>query len=79
VRAGDVLIALNAPLGKSAGSAMIGAVEVIFGVENVAAAHASLAGRGCVFVAAPHEIFPGTWAATFTDPDGHKLTVLGPK
>ncbi|MGH9718891.1 MAG: VOC family protein [Bryobacteraceae bacterium] len=78
LRAGDVMIALNHPLGRAAGNAMAGAVEVIFGVESVATAHANLAERGCSFVRAPREVTPGTWAATFTDPDGHRLTILGP-
>jgi predicted enzyme related to lactoylglutathione lyase len=78
-RAGDVTIALNHPLGKASGNAMVGAVEIIFPVESVATAHVSLTERGCNFVHAPHELFPGTWGATFTDPDGHRLTVIGPK
>jgi len=78
-RAGDVMIALNAPLGRYAADAIVGAVEVVFPVESVEAAHANLSGRGCSFINAPREIMPGTWAATFTDPDGHRLTILGPK
>ncbi len=77
VQAGGVMIALNHPLGRFAGDAMVGAVEVIFGVESVTASHADLVKRGCSFVNAPREVTPGTWAATFTDPDGHRLTVLG--
>jgi predicted enzyme related to lactoylglutathione lyase len=76
-RAGDVMIALNAPLGRSAGKAMVGAVEVIFGAESVSASHRELQERGCGFVATPHEVTTGLWAATFVDPDGHRLTVLG--
>jgi len=79
VRAGDITLLLNAPLGQAAGNAMVGAVEVIFPVESVAAAHTRLAARGCSFTHAPHEVTPGLWAATFTDPDGHRLTILGPR
>lgn len=78
-RAGDVTIVLNQPMGAAARGAMAGSVEVIFPVESVDASHKSLAERGCVFIAAPHEVTPGMWAATFTDPDGHMLTVLGPR
>lgn len=78
-RAGDVTIALNTPLGRSAGKAMVGATEVIFGVESVAVSHRELEEKGCRFVATPHEVTTGLWAATFTDPDGHKLTILGGK
>jgi predicted enzyme related to lactoylglutathione lyase len=78
IQAGDIVIVLNEPLGRASGQAIVGAVEVIFPVASVQASHRDLSARGCSFVAAPHEIFPGTWAATFTDPDGHRLTVLGP-
>jgi predicted enzyme related to lactoylglutathione lyase len=78
-RAGDVTLVLNRPLGRTAGAALVGAVEIVFPVESVAAAHTNLAERGCRFVREPREVTPGTWAATFTDPDGHRLTLLGPK
>jgi predicted enzyme related to lactoylglutathione lyase len=79
LRAGDVTIALNHPLGSGAGDRMVGAVEVIFPVESVSAAYGSLVERGCKFLREPREVTPGTWAATFTDPDGHRLTLLGPR
>ncbi len=76
-RAGDVSVALSHPLGRGAGDAMAGATEIVFPVESVAAAHENLAKRGCKFIREPREVTPGTWAATFTDPDGHRLTILG--
>lgn len=76
---GGVQIALNHPLGEAAGDAVVGAVEVIFSVDSVVAAHGKLLERGCAFIRDPREIFSGTWAATFTDPDGHRLTILGPR
>jgi catechol 2,3-dioxygenase-like lactoylglutathione lyase family enzyme len=79
LRAGDVTIVLNHPLGVAAGDAIVGAVEIIFPVAGVAASHEDLAGRGCNFTHQPHEVMPGLWAATFTDPDGHRLTILGPQ
>jgi predicted enzyme related to lactoylglutathione lyase len=79
VKAGDITIVLNHPLWNAAHGAIVGAVEIIFQVESVDASHQDLKGRGCTFVAPPHEITPGMWAATFTDPDGHRLTVLGQK
>ncbi len=79
LQAGALTIVLNRPLAKAAGGAIVGATEVVFPVDSVAAAHKDLAGRGCAFSASPHEISPGMWAATFTDPDGHRLTILGPK
>ena len=77
--AGGVQIVLNRPLATAAGNAIVGAVEVILSVDSVVAAHSKLAERGCHFVREPREIFAGTWAATFTDPDGHRLTILGPR
>jgi predicted enzyme related to lactoylglutathione lyase len=79
LHAGDITIALNHPLGRAAGEAIVGAVEIIFPVDSVAAFHENLASRGCNFVREPHEVTPGTWTATFTDPDGHRLTILGPR
>lgn len=78
-KAGEITIALNHPAGQSAGKALAGSVEIIFPVESVVATHSILAERGCPFLATPREIFPGTWAATLTDPDGHRLTILGPR
>jgi catechol 2,3-dioxygenase-like lactoylglutathione lyase family enzyme len=43
------------------------------------AAKSALKQRGCSFVAVPHEVTTNMWAATFTDPDGHMLTILGPQ
>ena len=78
-QAGAVMIALNHPLGRASADRMVGAVEIIFPVESVASGHADLSKRGCSFVVAPREVTSGLWAATFTDPDGHRLTILGPK
>jgi predicted enzyme related to lactoylglutathione lyase len=78
-QAGGVQITLNRPLGNAAGSAIVGAVEVILSVDSVVAAHGKLVERGCKFIKEPREVFTGTWAATFTDPDGHRLTILGPR
>ena len=77
-QAGEVKIALNRPLGNASGEdRLAGAVEVIFSVDSVAASHKRLVDRGCRFLREPREVTPGTWAATFTDPDGHRLTILG--
>jgi predicted enzyme related to lactoylglutathione lyase len=76
-RAGDITIVLNQPAGLTASRPIAGSAEIIFPVASVAVAYKSLADRGCAFVATPHEITTGMWAATFTDPDGHLLTILG--
>ena len=76
-RAGEITITLNKPLAQ-ASSQIAGVVEIIFNVDSVHDSHRFLVAKGCVFKAAPHELFSGTWGATFSDPDGHLLTLLGP-
>jgi uncharacterized protein len=77
--AGGVMLALNRPLGRAAGGFIAGAVEIVLPVESVTAARKEFGRRGCPFVREPREVFPGAWAASFTDPDGHLLTFLGPR
>jgi predicted enzyme related to lactoylglutathione lyase len=76
--AGGVTLGLNLPLGQAV-QPRPGATEIIFPMESVVAAHALLAERGCRFLIEPREVTAGSWAATFTDPDGHRLTLFGPK
>ena len=71
-RAGDLIIVLNAALSGSRG-----AFELVFPVEGVDAVRKQLAERGCKFVGDSREVAPNMWAATFTDPDGHRLTLFG--
>jgi predicted enzyme related to lactoylglutathione lyase len=73
-----ITLMLNGSL-KRAGSPLAGATEIVFAVESVTAAYDLLAGRGCHFVNRPRELTAGSWGATFTDPDGHYLTVFGPQ
>ncbi|PWU08011.1 MAG: glyoxalase [Terriglobia bacterium] len=76
--AGGITLGLNLPLGKAV-QPRPGATEIVFPVESVVAAHGLLVDRGCTFLTQPREVFSGTWGATFTDPDGHRLTLLGPQ
>lgn len=76
--ASGLTLMLNAGL-KRSGGPLAGATEIVFSVESVVASHALLEGRGCPFVHHPREVTPESWAATFTDPDGHYLTVFGPR
>jgi catechol 2,3-dioxygenase-like lactoylglutathione lyase family enzyme len=69
---------LNRELGR-AFQPIAGATEIVFPVANVTVAHELLTQRGCRFLNQPREVSPGSWAATFADPDGHKLTVFGPR
>jgi catechol 2,3-dioxygenase-like lactoylglutathione lyase family enzyme len=56
-----------------------GATEVVFGVENVRAAHKALAEKGVAFINEPRQATPTDWVAHFKDPDGHILSIFGPE
>ncbi|MBV8811081.1 MAG: VOC family protein [Acidobacteriaceae bacterium] len=71
-RAGGVTIVLNGAL--SGGS---GAFELVFPVDSVNAVRKQLTDRGCHFVNDSQEVAKDLWVATFTDPDGHRLTLFG--
>jgi len=76
--AGPIMLMLNAGLRRPDGP-LSGAMEVVVAAESVTAVHGELKGRGCNFLNEPREVTPGQWAATFSDPDGHWLTLFGPK
>ena len=76
--AGPVTLMLNGGLRRPE-APLAGAMEIVVAAESVAAAHRELMERGCNFVNEPREVTPGSWAATFSDPDGHWLTLFGPK
>jgi catechol 2,3-dioxygenase-like lactoylglutathione lyase family enzyme len=77
-KAGPVNLVLNVPLGNAV-QPRAGAMEVIFPAESVRSAYAELLERGCKFSAQPHAVTAESSAATFTDPDGHRLTLFGPE
>jgi predicted enzyme related to lactoylglutathione lyase len=76
--AGPIMLMLNDELRRPEGP-LSGAMEIVVAAESVTAAHNQLTERGCHFVNQPREVTPGSWAATFADPDGHWLTLFGPK
>lgn len=53
--------------------------EFVFEVEDIDAAHRSLKARGVSFVHEPRQVTPDRHAADFRDPDGHVLSIYGPK
>lgn len=53
--------------------------ELVFHVEDIDAAHRSLAARGVVFRVEPRIVTGDQLAADFRDPDGHVLSILGPR
>jgi predicted enzyme related to lactoylglutathione lyase len=76
---GTVMLMLNSGLRRPGGGPLAGAMEVVVGVDSVTASHSQLQERGCSFVNEPREVTPGSWASTFSDPDGHWLTLFGPQ
>ena len=75
--AGPVVLMLNAGL-RRPDAPLTGATEIVIAAENVTSSYRQLLERGCSFINQPREVTPGSWAATFTDPDGHWLTLFGP-
>jgi catechol 2,3-dioxygenase-like lactoylglutathione lyase family enzyme len=73
-----ITIMLSGPLGRFIKPAT-GSTEIIFPVDSVSTAYRLLTERGCTFIKQPNMVIPETWAATFKDPDGHLLTILGGK
>jgi catechol 2,3-dioxygenase-like lactoylglutathione lyase family enzyme len=73
---GGVRLALAEPLAR-ASSHIVGATEVVFQVEGVRAAYEALRAQGVAFVNEPRVVSPPMWAANFTDPDGHRLSIFG--
>jgi metallothiol transferase len=53
--------------------------EIVFEVEDVDAAYESLGSRGVSFRVAPRQASGDKYATDFRDPDGHVLSILGPK
>jgi predicted enzyme related to lactoylglutathione lyase len=76
--AGGITLMLNAGL-RRPNDAMVGAMELVLGAEGVTTHYEELKRRGCNFVNEPHQVTGDSWAATFSDPDGHWLTLFGPK
>ena len=76
--AGNISLMLNAGL-RRANAPLAGAMELVIAAESVTARYQDLTARDCSFVNQPRPVTGDSWAATFTDPDGHWLTLFGPK
>ena len=53
--------------------------EIVFGVEDVDAAYRTLGERGVAFRIEPRVVSGDRLAADFRDPDGHVLSIFGPR
>ncbi len=54
-------------------------VELVFHVEDIDGAHRALRERGVAFRVAPRIVTGDRLAADFRDPDGHVLSIFGPR
>ena len=77
---GGVMLALSVPHADPKTSPhTVGALEVVFGVDDVMAAYEALRARGVTFIREPRNVTGANWSAVFTDPDGHRLSIFGPQ
>ncbi len=53
--------------------------EVVLHVEDIDAAHRELGRRGVAFRIQPRLVTGQSYAADFRDPDGHVLSIFGPR
>lgn len=72
-----VTLALSEELAK-AQEHTVGAVEIVFAVDDLHRAHKVLLDRGVKFLREPRQVTATDWAANFRDPDGHLLSIFGP-
>lgn len=75
---GGVMLALSVPHSTNRPN-LLGATEIVFAVDNVSATYVALRARGVTFKNEPRVIDGTNWGANFTDPDGHWLSIFGPK
>jgi catechol 2,3-dioxygenase-like lactoylglutathione lyase family enzyme len=74
--AGAITLVLSQPLAASQPNRN-GAVELVFPVPHVRAAHTALSARGVEFMNEPRAVSGPFWAANFRDPDGHLFSIFG--
>ena len=75
---GGITLMLNANLRRANGP-VAGATEIVLSADSVTSRFTEFKQSGCSFINEPREVTPSSWAATFTDPDGHWLTLFGPQ
>ena len=76
--AGPIMLMLNTELHRP-DRPRAGAMEIVVATDSVTATRRQLVDRGCSFVNEAREVTPGSWASTLPDPDGHWITIFGPK
>jgi catechol 2,3-dioxygenase-like lactoylglutathione lyase family enzyme len=76
--AGGFTLGLSEGLARAC-ETRVGATELVFGVEDVRAEYDSLKSKGIEFSHEPRAVAGPMFAANFTDPDGHRLSIFGPE
>ena len=82
LNAGGVTLCLSEPLGRALAmptDPLAAVTEIVFAVDDVESAYDILSARGVKFTHKPRPVTESQWAANFEDPDGHKLSVFGPR
>ena len=75
--AGQVSLLLNREAARIR-QPVAGAIEVVFGVENVNATWRDLVAKGITVFREPRQATEREWSGILTDPDGHLLSIFGP-
>lgn len=75
---GAVTLCLSEPLARFSEN-LEGATEVVFTVDDIDQACRRLDEKGVELIAGPRQATDTEWSAVFRDPDGHKLSIFGPK
>jgi catechol 2,3-dioxygenase-like lactoylglutathione lyase family enzyme len=78
LESGSVALALSEPLAKAQRQGP-GAAEVVFAVDGVMESYQALRAAGVQFLNEPRNVTDSRWAADFRDPDGHLLSIFGPR
>ncbi len=79
-QAGDMMLALSVShADPKISPSVVGGMEVVFAVDDVTGAYETLKVRGVPFVREPRNVTGANWSAVFTDPNGHRLSIFGPK
>jgi catechol 2,3-dioxygenase-like lactoylglutathione lyase family enzyme len=82
LNAGGVTLCLSEGLARALGGPagqLGGASELVFAVDDVQIACDALTAKGVKFNIEPRIVTGTQWAANFDDPDGHKLSIFGPR
>ena len=82
LHAGGVTLCLSESLARTLAQPdqpLAGVSELVFAVDDIEVGFEALSARGVKFTHNPHHVTEAQWAANFEDPDGHRLSIFGPR